>query len=156
MDDIGRAAGMSRQSIYKKFGSKEACYEWTLNAYMAGAYREIFAILDESEGSAHDILARAFEVLGGASVDLLNMAHGAELLDDALAAAANAPENWPVAYEKRIGAFLQRHGFAASEERGLDLAHLLIAAKLGVMVDVKSRAEYTADMARIVRTVLGS
>ncbi len=34
MEEIARAVGLSRQSIYKKFGSKEACYTWALKTYM--------------------------------------------------------------------------------------------------------------------------
>ena len=51
MEDIARASDLSRQSIYKKFGSKESCYEQVLLAYMAGVYTELFRILEEASGA---------------------------------------------------------------------------------------------------------
>ena len=34
MEDIAKAIGVSRQSVYKRFGNKKRCYAWVVDAYL--------------------------------------------------------------------------------------------------------------------------
>lgn len=154
MEDIAQAAGLSRQSIYKKFGSKESCYDWTLKAYMVGLYSEVFAALENDDCDPLTTLENVFDIIVGDAVVFANTAHGAELLDHSLSAAASLPENWPETYHDRLGAFLFQHGFAATQEHARDLAHALITASRGALINATTRQEFSQDMRRILTAVL--
>ncbi|WP_051927406.1 TetR/AcrR family transcriptional regulator [Ruegeria halocynthiae] len=154
MEDIAQAVGLSRQSIYKKFGSKEACYNWSLKTYMTNVYTRVFAILEEMDGPPQDILERVFDAVVGDGVDLAKTPHGVKLVEDSLEVAASQKENWPECYRIRLSEFLLRSGFASSPEQGQDIAHLLVTASRGALVVASSRQDFSEDMRRIIKTVL--
>ncbi|MBO9410930.1 MULTISPECIES: TetR/AcrR family transcriptional regulator [unclassified Ruegeria] len=153
MEDIARAVGLSRQSIYKKFGSKDACYSWSLVTYMQALYQNVFGILDEAKGDPIDVLATVLTSVVGDSVELAKTRHGAELLEDALKLSADQPENWPKVYVENLARFMSENGLAATPDRALDLAHLLVTSTRGALVVSTSRDEFSDDIHRILRTV---
>ncbi|WP_331252143.1 TetR/AcrR family transcriptional regulator [Ruegeria lacuscaerulensis] len=155
MEDIARAVGLSRQSIYKKFGSKDACYAWALRAYTEALYQHVFALLDQAENAPMAVVETALISVVGDSVELAESRHGSELLEDALAVASAQPENWPSLYAQKLGAFILRHDLAATPERAQDLAHILITATRGALVVASSREAFARDIRRILRGVFG-
>lgn len=153
MEDIARAAGLSRQSIYKKFGSKEACYEAVLQAYMGSLYARVFATLHGESGQPVEVLGQVFDLMVGEAADYSLTPHGGEVLNDALAAAARMPDNPVEDYHRRLGDFLMRHGLVASEAQGIDMAHVLITASRGAMINATSRQDGADDMRRVLATI---
>jgi AcrR family transcriptional regulator len=154
MEDIARAANLSRQSIYKKFGSKEACYDAILRAYLANIYESVFTLFDtETEDPLHT-LEQVFDTVSGDSLEFARTPHGTELMETALRAAASWPENWPQAYQDRLAGFLCRHGFAATEDRCADIAHVLITAARGALITAPTHQAFCDDMRRIFDIVL--
>ncbi|MEP2717861.1 helix-turn-helix domain-containing protein [Pseudophaeobacter sp.] len=81
MDDIARAAGMSRPALYLHFKNKEAIFRSLVESYYAEAAREIAAALAE-EGTLHQRLQRAFAAHGGQTMEaMMSSAHGMELFE---------------------------------------------------------------------------
>ena len=154
MEDIARASDLSRQSIYKKFGSKESCYEQVLLAYMAGVYTELFRILEEASGAPGTVLEGVFERIGEDAVAFSNTAHGGEVMEDALRAANKAPEQWPNLFQGHLATFLNKHGFATSKDHAEDIAFAMVTASRGSLLHAQSVDSYCAEMHRVFRTIL--
>jgi TetR/AcrR family transcriptional repressor of nem operon len=62
MDDLVRAAGIGRQSLYNEFGDKRALYLKALDRYGASDGAAVLAILAQ-DGPIREILRRAFDAV---------------------------------------------------------------------------------------------
>ncbi|MCG7575046.1 TetR/AcrR family transcriptional regulator [Phaeobacter sp. CNT1-3] len=153
MEDIARASDLSRQSIYKKFGSKEACYDQILLAYMSGIYGEVFAMLAAPTDTPVAVLEAVFERIGEDAVAFANTPHGPEVMEDALRHATKAPERWPAVFEENLAQFFHQHGFAASRAHADDIAFVMVTASRGSLIHAETVASYCADMHRVYRTI---
>ncbi|MEM8641147.1 MAG: helix-turn-helix domain-containing protein [Cyanobacteria bacterium P01_G01_bin.54] len=156
MEDIAKAANLSRQSIYKKFGSKDACYEWTLKTYLADMYGRIFATLNNEESTPLVILTKVFDIMVGEAIDLIANLHGTELLDNALKLKNASEEDWPIRFRSRLGNFLHRTRLASTADEGLAKAFVLITAGKGLLLEATDRERARSDMARILEAVVGA
>ena len=154
MEDIAQATGLSRQSIYKKFGSKEECYDQILVAYMSKIYTDILAILKDEDGVPPKVLEDVFTLIGEDAVAFTNTPHGQELMEDALRAANDTPERGPEMFIQWLAEFFEKHGFTQSEQHAKDLAFVLVTASRGILIHAKTVDGYCADMHLVFRTIL--
>lgn len=153
MEDIACAAGMSRQSIYKKFGSKDKCYEWTLHTYLSGMYSRIFAALGNDDLPPLRTLINVFDILIGEAVEIVRNPHGTEIFDDALKAVHSSEEDWPLRFRARLADFLERNGYASSD-RAYGMAFALISAGKGLLLEEASREQFLDHMTLIIKSVV--
>lgn len=153
MEDIGRAAGVSRQSIYKKFGSKERCYEWTLHTYLADLYTRIFSILSQDNPAPLQTLVRVFDILIGEAVDIVSNPHGPQVYNDALKATHASEEDWPLRLKTRLAEFLKRHRLVSSD-KAAGVAYALISASKGLLLEEDTREDFLKNMTLIIKSVL--
>lgn len=153
MEDIASAAGMSRQSIYKKFGSKEKCYEWTINTYLAGMYARIFSTLDNQDVSPSHALLKVFDILIGEAVEIVSNLHGTEILDDVLKATHSSKEDYPLRFRTRLAEFLERNDYV-SKDQSIGMAFALISAGKGLLLEESSREQFLEDMKFILESVV--
>jgi len=160
MDDLARAAGLSRQGLYLHFSTKEALFKsmvaHTVEAMIA-AGREALA---REDLDVEDRLLGAFEAMHG-------MAVGSENLDELLATATQlvgpvGPVGPVVrelheAFVSDVGRALRSAGVAAQwKEAGVsakDLAEHLSAASCGIKHKVKTLAEFRDGMRIALRLV---
>ncbi len=81
MDDIARAAGMSRPALYLHFKNKEAIFRALVESYYDEARRHVTAALAQ-EGPLSQRLAQAFAAHGGETMEaMMSSAHGMELFE---------------------------------------------------------------------------
>ena len=153
MEDIARAAGVSRQSIYKKYGSKEKCHEWTIHSYLSSMYARIFAALSNDELPPLRTLVNVFDILIGEAIEIVSQPHGTEILDDCLKITHAAEEDWPLRLRARLADFLDRHNLVATE-RAKGTAFALISAGKGLLVEESSREQFLESMSVIIKSVL--
>ncbi len=153
MEDIARAMGVSRQSIYKKFGSKDKCYEWSIHTYLSGMYSSIFTDLSNDETPPLKTLINVFDTFIGQAVEIVNNPHGAEVFNDALKATHASQEDWPLRYRTRLAEFLERHNLA-SNNKALGMAFALISAGKGLLLEETSRSQFLKDMSLIIESVV--
>ncbi len=153
MDDIGRAAGVSRQSIYKKFGSKEKCYQWTINTYLSNMYGRIFSALNNDELPPFQVLLDVFDILIGEAIEIVSNPHGTEILDDALHATKNSEEDWQLRLRARLAEFIERKNYV-SNEKSTGVAFALISAGKGLLLEETSRETFLEDMEIILKSTL--
>ncbi len=154
MQDIAAASGVTRQTIYKKFGNKKACYNQLIKAYLSDIYTRAFAVLADDEQPVGLTLARVFEIVIGDSIALSNTPYGAELLENVIKEIDLSPEDWGLRYLNRIGEYLVAQGCAETLEEGVDKAFVMARASRGLLIDATSKNVFAADMDRIISTVL--
>ncbi|MCG8379588.1 MAG: TetR/AcrR family transcriptional regulator [Proteobacteria bacterium] len=153
MQEIGHAAGVSRQSIYKKFGSKEKCYEWTIHTYLSGMYSRIFTALDKDDLPPLKNLINVFDTLIGEAIEIVNNSHGTEILNDVLQATHNSKEDWPLRFRTRLAEFLERNNYVSSD-KALGTAFALISAGKGLLLEEASRNQFLKDMTLIIESIV--
>ena len=81
MEDIARAAAMSRAALYLHYRSKEDIFQSLVQHYFDATCAEVTRILARGQ-SASQALPAAFAAHGGPIIEaLLNSPHGAEFID---------------------------------------------------------------------------
>lgn len=151
MQDIAKAAGVSRQSVYKRFGSKEKCYEQVIKVYLADMYYRIFDKLEQSDTTPRDTLLNVFTIFVGESIEVVSQAHGTEVFDDCLKLTRSCNEDWPLRLRARLADYLTRHGLATSE-KAEGVAFTLIYAGKGMMLEERNREQFIQDMKLIINS----
>ncbi|MEM9103063.1 MAG: helix-turn-helix domain-containing protein [Pseudomonadota bacterium] len=152
MEEIAKAAGLSRQSIYKKFGSKEKCYRWTIKTYLDDIYTRIFAVFNRDHLPAQHILMDMFDILIGEAIIIVRNAHGTEVLRDVLEVTHFSEEDWPLRLKTRLANFLVKQHWV-SEEKALGMAFTLISAGKGLLLIEPNREDFLKDMQIMIDTI---
>lgn len=92
MDDIARAAGMSRPALYLHYKNKDDIFRSLVEVYFDTAAEDVAAALVASNDTAHAIRT-AFLAQGGAIMEtMLTSPHGLELLDSSHRTAADVAQ----------------------------------------------------------------
>jgi len=157
MDDLARAAGLSRQGLYIHFSTKEELFKAALIhlvAQLRGAAREA---LGREELSIAERLLGAFEAMHGVAIQALSSEHVDELFETAEALVGPLIDDAERAFIDDVAKALRTSGVATAwKELGLsakDLAEHLQAASHGAKHHVSSAAEYRERMRVAVRIV---
>jgi AcrR family transcriptional regulator len=150
MDDLARAAGLSRQGLYLHFKTKEGLFKEAV-LRMVGAMRAAGrAELAREERSVEERLLGAFEAGHGHAIGQAGAEHLSELLEAATALVGPVLEE----LDKGIVADLARvirtsgvaAGWAPSGISARELAEHLYATSCGVKHRVATSAEYRDRM----------
>lgn len=152
MADIAEVAGVSRQSIYKKFGTKEQCYDWTIDTYLQALYSEMFTLLERDDLPPMQVLAMVFDIFIGQTVETVSKPHGMELYRDSLRLTCGSDQDWPLRFKARLADFLLRHRFA-TEATATGLAFTLIYSGKGLLMEGGTREKINHDMGLIFATI---
>lgn len=153
MQKLASSADLSRQSIYKKFGSKDRCYEWVIHTYLTNMYTQIFEILDSENLDPVQGLMKTFDVFIGNAVEVIANPHGSKVLDDTLKATHSSVEDWPLRFRTRLANYLTRNGLATTEN-ALGIAYALISAGKGLLLEEASRESFTKNMTIIINSII--
>ncbi|WP_234495752.1 TetR/AcrR family transcriptional regulator [Vibrio maritimus] len=155
MQDLANSAGLSRQSIYKKFGSKDKCYQWVIHTYLATMYANIFDILGDHDIEPMEGLMKTFDVFIGNAVKVISNPHGAQVLDDTLKATHASVEDWPIRFRERLANYLTHHNLV-SDENAFGVAYTLISAGKGLLLEESTRESFTKNIKIIITSVTNS
>ena len=113
MDDIARAAGMSRPALYLHFKNKEAIFRAMVQSYYAEATRGVAAAL-AAEGDLAQRLSRAFAAHGGETMEaMMSSAHGMELFEATMNVAGDMIEDGEAQLQALYATWLRREAAQA-------------------------------------------
>jgi AcrR family transcriptional regulator len=157
MDDLARAAGLSRQGLYLHFATKEALFKeavvFTIDA-MRGAARSALA---GEKLSVEERLLGAFEAVHAHAIGQAGAEHMTELLDAATALVGPVVDGLEQELVSEIVRALRSSGVAAGwKDAGVsakDLASTLYSTSLGLKHSLASPVAYRDRMRVALRIV---
>lgn len=153
MQDIATAAGISRQSVYKRYGSKQGAFEAVLSAFLDERLSAAGKTLLGSDEFELKIL-RYFEQWAGEIAPVVGSTeHGAELLDSGIRFAQASERDWEGDAMGALSDFLVDRNLVRDSQEAEDIAHCLSVASKGILLKVQSAEEFSREMERVVRVV---
>jgi AcrR family transcriptional regulator len=157
MDDLARAAGLSRQGLYLHFPTKEALFKEAVAALIASTRAAYKAALGRKDLDLPERLLAAFEAAHGHTIGQPGAENINELLEAATALVGPVVEELDRETTADIARALQKGGVAAAWKRqGLSanaLAENLVSTSAGVKHRATSLAEYRDRMRIAVKIV---
>lgn len=157
MDDLARAAGLSRQGLYLHFPTKEALFKEAVAALVASLRSAFRGALARDELDIEERLVAAFEAVNAHAIEKTSAEHMNELLEAATSLVGDELRRLDEDTVADLSRALQRSGVAARwKSAGISahaLAENLYATSNGVKHRVSSQAEYRERMRVAVRLV---
>jgi len=155
MEDIAQAAGLSRQSIYNRFGSKEAVFDWTVETITSEIFRQVTKVLAAKTETPLETLLHAFDISTGNHVSIWSgTSHGAEIIDLAMASANRSSAYQSDGFVTMVSEFILKSGLAHDASLAEDKAFVLKLASKGLLLIAKSPEEYSKEMRRVISATL--
>lgn len=157
MDDLARAAGLSRQGLYLHFPTKEALFKEAVLALVASLRSAFRAALARDDLDVEERLVAAFEAVHAHTVEKASADHMNELLEAATSLVGAELRRLDDETIADLAKALQRAGVSARwKSAGISanaLAENLHATSTGVKHRVASSSEYRERMRVAVRLV---
>lgn len=141
MDDIARAAEMSRPALYLLFKNKTEIYRAIAGQFLKQSSAHAEAILRQDGALSDRLMSMIEECLIGMMRQIAESPHGAELLDMKNTLAGDIVSGW----KQRLGALIATAVEAEARANGVDLearglsARLLATLLLDGLEGMKSR-----------------
>jgi len=157
MDDLARAAGLSRQGLYLHFATKEDLFKAAVSTLVASLRAATRAALSREDEGVEARILGAFEAIHGAFVGQVGAAYMNELLETANTLVGPSVADLERELVADVVRLLRSAGVAAAwKEEGLsakDLGEHLFAASSGVKHQVATVEAYREQMRVAVRIV---
>jgi AcrR family transcriptional regulator len=157
MDDLARAAGLSRQGLYLHYATKEALFRAAVLQVLGSLRAASEAALANEALDTEERLLAAHEAMHAALIGTANGEHMTELLAAADELLGPAVQELEDAMTNAVAALLRKSGVAARWKgagvSAKELATQLDLTSRGIKHSVKDVAAYRAKMAVAVRMV---
>lgn len=157
MDDLARAAGLSRQGLYLHFATKEALFKQTVLQVVAATRAAYRAALAREELEVEERLLGAFEAVHGSAIGQASAEQMSELLASAAQFVGPVVKELEQGLVDDVARVLRSEGVAAKwKSAGVaakELAEQLFTTSLGLRQRATTRAEYRDRMRTAARIV---
>lgn len=160
MDEVARAAGLSRQGLYLHFPTKEALFRELVELLLERSLGAAQAALADKTRPLEERLVGAFDAMYGHYVESLGATpHLAELFETSARLVGPLIKQQECSFRRAVTDLLLRSGpsrlWAGVGLSAADLAETLEAVAYGLKHRISSRADYLARIGRAVRLVCG-
>ncbi|HET7217622.1 MAG TPA: TetR/AcrR family transcriptional regulator [Vicinamibacterales bacterium] len=157
MDDLARAAGLSRQGLYLQFPTKEALFKDAVRNVIATTRAAAQAALARTDAGVEDRLLNAFDALHGHAIGTPGAEHLPELLETATQLVGPVFEDLEQTFVADVARILRATGVAdkwkAAGVSAKDLAVHLYTASNGAKHRPGTHADYRDHMRTAIRIV---
>ncbi len=155
MTELAQAVGISRQTLYKRFESKEAVFKWMMVEITETSLTDIQATLRDETKPVSERLVQTYDTWAGQYIDLLRHSpHGGDVISMVKSDPKGDSKPGEEKIRKWIAALLYESGYAKSRAAARDVAFVLSCVSTGLVLSAESRAAYVAGMSRAVVTLL--
>lgn len=154
MEDIAKAAGVSRTALYLHFRSKEDIFRSLTQRYFEQAILDMEAALTKPGQTAEDALFACFVAKDGKLMDaVLTTPHGAELLDAGFSASPDLVKTAGTRAAEVLCRWLEARGLPPSLAPAQSLAETIVAALMGLKSSARTIEDLRAGEAQLARLV---
>ena len=154
IEDIARAAGLSRTAIYLHFRSKEDILRNLTLRYFDECLAALAVALNAPGQDAETALYNGFVAKDGKYMEVvLSTPHGAELLDAGLAISAELVRSAGERTAQTLCHWLEARGLPDALAPAKSLAETIVAALMGLKSNSKTLAELRSGEAQLARLV---
>lgn len=155
MADLAEAIGVSRQTLYNRFTSKEDILNWAAMGIIDQKREAALQELAREDRPIRQSLAAAFARWVGDTVGILhNSPHGFEIMDLVGSILQQANLNPHLEFEAALKQYFLKNELCEAEDQADDTVFLLIVASKGLMLKSATPEAFDEGMARILRAVL--
>ncbi|SDR32209.1 TetR/AcrR family transcriptional regulator [Pseudovibrio sp. Tun.PSC04-5.I4] len=153
--DVASAVGLSRQSLYKKFGSKEELFQTIITEYSEEIVAQAIKILEETANDSKSRILAALDTIIGQHVDLMRASiHGSELVQMSEQIMSSTGKGiMPKVMNKIAEIIIETHE-DRTPEQAEDDAFILYTLAKGLSLTVATYAEYEAGIIRAADRLL--
>ena len=158
MQDLADAAGVSRQSLYNHYKSKDDVFAVVVRGYVEKLYSDAMTIFEKGGVCANEVLVDAFTRWVGGSISLIRATpHGAELMDRAIRSHQHNSMDVEDAFAAKVGQYIVKSGLVDPHQGALDdLVFTLIMVSKGLLLKSETEDDFRRGMARGVGALLSS
>lgn len=158
MDEVARAAGLSRQGLYLHFPTKEILFREGVVFMLERSLAQGRAALHEEARSLEERVVAAFDSMYGQYVESLSPStHMAELLEASKQLLGNLVQEQEQAFRDAVARVLTQAGITArwkdAKLSARELADTLEAVAYGLKHRTASRADFRDRFRRAVRII---
>lgn len=154
MEDIARAAGLSRTALYLHFRNKDDILRSLTQRHFDLSLQAMAAALAVPGQTTDQALIAAFIAKDGNFAEaLLETPHGAELLDTGLSVAADIVKAGGAAVADVLCRWLETRGIPADLGPPRAMADMIVAALMGLKASSTSLDDLRAAQAHLARMV---
>lgn len=153
MQDIATAAGISRQSVYKRYGSKQGAFETVLAAFLEERLSAAAQALKGADEVQAKILSYFEQWAGQIAPVVGSTEHGAALLDSGIRFAQSSERDWEGEAQDTLSSYLVDENLVADAQQAHDIVHCLSLASKGILLKVQSAQAFSLEMKRVVQVV---
>jgi TetR/AcrR family transcriptional regulator of autoinduction and epiphytic fitness len=156
MDEVARAAQLSRQGLYLHFATKDALFAATVQYALGTALSSAAACLADASAPIGDRLARAFDAWIGRYVGMMGES-ASDLAEASTTLAGTSVAEHEAEFVELVSKALRNAGVSATyKPAGISarqLAQTLYATARGFKYSCGSRAEFADEFAVAVRVI---
>ncbi|KZK84640.1 Bacterial regulatory protein, tetR family [Pseudovibrio sp. Ad13] len=155
MSDLAEAVGVTRQTLYNRFKTKDHVRDWALLEFMSEVNDTAIAVLDNAPpDAALDAILEAFERWGGDHVSMVCQSpHGADILEGGLQLVASRAETPIDRFENCLEKFIENRQLSPSPA---ETTMVLVLAAKGVFVTSANAKDYSEKVEAVVKALLGA
>lgn len=151
MVGLADAAGVSRQTLYNRFGGKEAVLDWAVDGLSKHTRSEALTGLATCKGTSRAVLQEVFwRWLGTVAVMLHQHRFAEEILGLGKAALARTQKDPLEGISGDVAAFLLERGVRSSKTGASDTAFTLAMSAKGLMQSCGSEDAFRKGMSRVL------
>jgi TetR/AcrR family transcriptional regulator, regulator of autoinduction and epiphytic fitness len=157
MDEIARAAGLSRQGLYLRFRSKEELFRAMVTHLLETSLRHATAVLSDCARPIRERLVRGFDEWAGWYADMVHGPGVAELLEASATMVQPVIDDHEARFERELVKAIRASGLAAAHKpsgvSAPQLTQTLQAVARGLKHMVTTRAAFVEGIDRAVRAL---
>ena len=155
MDDVARAMGVSRQAIYKRFGTKETLFSTVVDGVMHQSFAQAIRLLDAPDLPLADRLMNSCDALAGHFVDHLRASpHSVEVIALVNQEKQAHADRYDAVYTDIRIKKLMEAGVTDDAKIARDMVDTMTYAAKGLLHTARNNEEFRAGFAQVIRTLL--
>ena len=157
MASLAEAIGVTRQTVYNRFGNKDGVIDWAIAVQVRTLRARAMRCLEDQSVETEEALLNAFCAWLGPAVPLVRQgSYGEELLGLGNAARRRSPSSPLDAFADELSTALLERGVGQSKQAASDIAFLLMMAAKGLRPETGTEAEFREGRARAIRGAGGT